>query len=178
MLTFAFPTARRRQRLALAGALFLAVDALLMGVAIAWITRGEHLGLAVALAGAGAVVSILLAWVLSRPPRATLDHGTLRVEAAHRAFLLDRHALQAATIEAIDLTTAGRDTLPVALRRASFWRTDDALGWHRDAAGRPMFCAVTRLGPALRIDAGAEGVLLWTPTDPAAAQRAIAGATD
>ncbi|MFY8122788.1 MAG: hypothetical protein ACOVKB_01025, partial [Silanimonas sp.] len=68
MLTFAFPPARRRRRLALAGALFLAFDALLMGVAIAWITRGEQIGLAVALAGAGAGVSCLLAWVLSRPP--------------------------------------------------------------------------------------------------------------
>lgn len=72
MLTFAFPAARRRRRLALAGALFLAFDALLMGVAIAWITRGQHLGLAMALAGAGVLVSLWLAWALSRPPIATL----------------------------------------------------------------------------------------------------------
>ncbi len=103
MLTFAFPPARRRRRLALAGALFLAFDALLMGVAIAWITRGEQIGLAVALAGAGAGVSCLLAWVLSRPPLATLIDGTLRIEAAHRTFVLDRDALRAARIDELDL---------------------------------------------------------------------------
>ena len=177
MLTFAFPPARRRRRLAVAGALFLAFDAVLMGVAIAWITRGEHLGLAVALSGAGAGVSCLLAWVLARPPRAVLDDGgTLRIEAAHRAFVLDREALRGSTVREVDLTTEPRGTLPGSLQRAAWWRTDDAMGWQRGSDGRAVFCAVTRLGPALRIDAGEAGVLLWTPDDMAAARRAIAAA--
>jgi len=176
MLTFAFPTARRRRRLALAGALFLAFDALLMGVAIAWITRGEQIGLAVALACTGAAVSCLLAWVLSRPPLATLIDGTLRVEATHRTFVLDRDALRAARIVELDLAALPASALPKPLASTSRWRTGDALGWQADDEGRAQFCAVTRLGPALRIDAGEAGVLLWTPTDPAAACRAIADA--
>jgi hypothetical protein len=51
------------------------------------------------------------------------------------------------------------------------------MGWQSDGNGRPVFCAITRLGPALRIDAGEAGVLLWTPTEPDAARRAIADAT-
>jgi len=176
MLTFAFPPARRRRRLALAGALFLAFDALLMGVAIAWITQGEHVGLAVALAGAGAGVSCLLAWVLSRPPQAALIDGTLRVEAAHRAFVLDRDALRAATVREIDLATLPREALPKPLQRKSRWSTGDAMGWLSDGNGRPVFCAVTRLGPALRIDAGEAGGLLWTPAELDATRRAIADA--
>lgn len=177
MLTFAFPPARRRRRLALAGALFLAFDALLMGVAIAWITRGEQIGLAVALAGAGAGVSCLLAWVLSRPPLATLIDGTLRIEAAHRTFVLDRDALRAARIDELDLAALPREALPKPLQGTSRWSTGDAMGWQSDGNGRPVFCAITRLGPALRIDAGEAGVLLWTPTEPYAARRAIADAT-
>lgn len=173
MLTFAFPPARRRRRLALAGALFLAFDALLMGVAIAWITRGEQIGLAVALAGAGAGVSCLLAWVLSRPPLATLIDGTLRVEAAHRAFVLDRDALRAARIVELDLATLPREALPKPLQGTSRWSTGDALGWQVTGDGRPVFCAITRVGPALRIDAGETGVLLWTPDHPGTVRRAI-----
>lgn len=173
MLTFAFPPAPRRRRLALAGALFLAFDAVLMGVAIAWITQGEHLGLAIALAGAGAGVSCLLAWVLSRPPQATLIDGTLRVDAAHRAFVLDRDALRAAQIIELDLAALPREALPTPLQRTSRWSTGDAMGWQSDGNGRPVFCAATRLGPALRIDAGEAGVLLWTPENPGAARRAI-----
>lgn len=177
MLTFAFPPARRRRRLALAGALFLAFDAVLMGVAVAWITQGEHLGLAVALAGAGAGVSCLLAWVLARPPRAVLeDGGTLRIEAAHRAFVLDRDALRGAIVREIDLATLPRSALPGSLQRMSRWRTDDAMGWQRGSDGRPVFCAITRIGPALQVDAGESGVLLWTPDDAASARRAIADA--
>ncbi len=176
MHTIALPQAPRRRRLALGGALFLAIDALLMGVAIAWITRGEHLGLAVALAGAGVVVSLLLAQALSRPPRATLVAGSLRVEAAHRAFVLDRAALRRARIQEIDLATLPASALPKPLVSTSRWRTGDALGWQVDGEGRALFCAVTRLGPALRIDADEAGTLLWTPTDPAATQRAIANA--
>lgn len=173
MLTFAFPPARRRRRLALGGALFLAFDALLMGVAIAWITRGEHLGLAAALAGAGAGVSLLLAWALSRPPRAALTDGGLRVDAAHRTFALDRDALRTARIAALDLAALPRDALPKPLRSTSRWRTGDALGWQVDGEGRPVFCAITAIGPALRIDAGEAGTLLWTPDDPDAVKRAI-----
>jgi hypothetical protein len=160
----------------LAGALFLAFDALLMGVAIAWITRGEQIGLAVALAAAGAGVSCLLAWVLSRPPQATLAGGTLRIEAAHRAFVLDRDALRAARIVELDLAALPREALPKPLQRTSRWTTGDALGWQVTGYGRAVFCAITRLGPALRIDAGEAGVLLWTPAEPDAARRAIADA--
>jgi hypothetical protein len=160
----------------LAGALFLAFDALLMGVAIAWITRGEQISLAVALAGAGAGVSCLLAWVLSRPPQAALIDGRLRVEAAHRAFVLDRDALRAATVREIDLATLPREALPKPLQGTSRWSTGDAMGWQSDGNSRPVFCAVTHLGPALRIDAGEAGVLLWTPAEPDAARRAIADA--
>jgi hypothetical protein len=173
MLTFAFPPATRRRRLALGGALFLAFDALLMGVAIAWITRGEHLGLAAALAAAGAGVSLLLAWVLVRPPRATLAEGMLRVEAAHRAFVLDRDALRRARIVDVDLAALPRTALPRPLQRMSRWRTDDAMGWHSEGDGEPVFCAITRIGPALRIEAGDAGTLLWTPEDPGAAKAAI-----
>lgn len=176
MLTFAFPSARRRQRLALAGALFLAFDALLMGVAIVWITRGEHLGLAVALAGAGVAVSLLLAWALSRPPRATLSAGTLRIDAAHRTFVLERAALRQARIDEADLAALPAKALPKPLASTSRWRTGDALGWQVTGDGRAVFCAITHLGPALRIDAGDAGVLLWTPDDTAAARRAIADA--
>jgi hypothetical protein len=157
----------------LGGALFLAFDALLMGVAIAWITRGEHLGLAVALAAVGAGVSLLLAWVLVRPPRATLADGTLRIDAAHRTLVLDHSALRGARISETDLAALPRDALPKPLASTSRWRTGDALGWQTDGDGRPVFCAITRLGPALRIEAGEAGTLLWTPEDPAAARRAI-----
>jgi len=173
MLTFAFPPARRRRRLALAGALFLAFDALLMGVAIAWITRGEQIGLAVALAGAGAGVSCLLAWVLSRPPLATLIDGTLRIDAAHRTFVLDRDALRAARIDELDLAALPREALPKPLQGTSRWSTGDAMGWQSDGNGRPVFCAITRLGPALRIEAGEAGTLLWTPDHPGTVRRAI-----
>lgn len=173
MLTFAFPPATRRRRLALGGALFLAFDALLMGVAIAVITRGEQLGLAVALAAAGAGVSLLLAWVLARPPRATLADGTLRVEAAHRVFVLDREALRRARIVEVDLGALPKSALPKPLQRTSRWRTDDAMGWQSDGDGTPVFCAITRVGPALRIEAGESGTLLWTPEDPGAARQAI-----
>ncbi|WP_461057341.1 hypothetical protein [Silanimonas algicola] len=176
MHTIALPPAPRRRRLALGGALFLAADALLMGVAIGWITRGEHLGLAAALAAAGVVVSLLLARALSRPPRATLSAEALRVEAAHRTFVLDHAALRGARIEEIDLATLPASALPKPLVSTSPWRTGDALGWQADGRGQALFCAVTRLGPALRIDAGDAGVLLWTPSDPAAARQAIADA--
>ena len=144
-----------------------------MGVAIAWITRGEQIGLAVALAGAGAGVSCLLAWVLSRPPQAALINGTLRVEAAHRAFVLDRDALRAARIVELDLAALPREALPKPLHGASRWSTGDALGWQVTGDGRPVFCAITRVGPALRIDAGETGVLLWTPDHPGTVRRAI-----
>jgi hypothetical protein len=173
MLTFAFPPATRRRRFALGGALFLAFDALLMGVAIAVITRGEQWGLAVALAAAGAGVSLLLAWVLVRPPRATLADGTLRIEAAHRSFILDRDALRSARIVEVDLRTLPKDALPKPLQRTSRWRTDDAMGWQSDGDGNPVFCAITRVGPALRIEAGEAGTLLWTPEDPGAVARML-----
>jgi hypothetical protein len=176
MLTFAFPTARRRRRLALGGALFLAFDALLMGVAIAWITRGEQLSLAIALAAPGAGVSLLLAWVLVRPPRATLVDGTLSIEAAHRRFVLDQGALRAAHVLDIDLAALPRIALPKPLQSNSRWRTDDAMGWQSDVDGSPVFCAITTIGPALRIEAGDAGTLLWTPENVAAARRTIADA--
>ena len=172
MLTIAFPPARRRRRLAVGGALFLAFDAVLMGVAIAWITRGEHLGLAIALAGAGAGVSLLLAWVLVRPPRATLVDGTLRIEAAHRTFMLDREALRSARIVDVDLSSLPKSALPKPLQSTSRWRTDDAMGWQTDGDGKPVFCAITRIGPALRIES-ADGTLLWTPESPAAVARML-----
>lgn len=178
MHTFAFPPARRRRRLALGGALFLAFDALLMGVAIAWITRGEHLGLAAALAGVGAAVSLLLAWVLARPPRAMLADGTLRVEAAHRAFALDRSALRAARIVELDLAALTGAALPAPLRSTSRWRTGDATGWQTDGDGQAVFCAITQIGPALRIDAGDAGRLLWTPEEPAAVARMLRDLAD
>jgi hypothetical protein len=96
MRTFAFPPAIRRRRLALGGALFLAFDALLMGVGVAVVTRGEHLGAAAALAALGAGVSTLLAWALVRLPKASLVDGALRVEAAHRQLVVDRDTLRAA----------------------------------------------------------------------------------
>jgi hypothetical protein len=173
MLTFAFPPARRRRRLALGGALFLAFDALLMGVAIAWITRGEHLGLAVALAGAGAAVSLWLAWALVRPPRAFLLDGTLRVEAAHRRWVLDREALRGARMLEVDLAALPKSALPKPLQSTSRWRTGDAMGWQSDGDGAPVFCAITRMGPALRIEAGDAGTLLWTPEEPAAVARQL-----
>lgn len=178
MLTFAFPPARRRRRLALGGALFLAFDALLMGVAIAWITRGEHLGLAAALAGVGAGVSLLLAWALVRPPRAALADGELRVEAAHRTFVLDRAALRTARIVELDLASAPLEALPMPLRSTSRWATGDAMGWQVDGHGQPLFCAVTHLGPALRIVTEEAGTLLWTPEDPPAARQALAAGRD
>lgn len=173
MPTFAFPPATRRRRLALGGALFLSFDAALIGVAIVWITRGEHLGLALALAGVGAAVSLLLAWVLARPPRATLIDGMLRVEAAHRIFALDRAALRDARIVNVDLAALPTRQWPKPLQRTSRWRTGDAMGWQTDGDGRPVFCAITRIGPALRIEAGEAGTLLWTPEDPVAVKRAL-----
>jgi len=173
MLTFAFPPAQRRRRLALGGSLFLAFDALLIGVAIAWITRGEHLGLAFALAAVGIAVSLLLAWALVRPPRASLVDGALHVEAAHRRFVLDREALRSARVIEVDLAALPGAALPRPLRSSSRWRTADALGWQIDGEGHSVFCAITRIGPALRIEAGEAGTLLWTPEDPAAVARML-----
>ncbi|HAI59305.1 MAG TPA: hypothetical protein DCM32_05445 [Xanthomonadaceae bacterium] len=173
MLTFAFPPARRRRRLALGGALFLAFDALLIGLVIAWITQGEHLGLAAAFVAVGVVVSFLLASALARPPSARLVDGMLRVDAAHRAFVLDRAALRSARIADVDLAAMPNRDRPKPLQSTSRWRTGDAMGWQADGDGRPVFCAITRIGPALRIDAGEAGTLLWTPEDPAAVKRTI-----
>ena len=177
MLTFAFPPAQRRRRLALGGALFLAFDALLMGVAIAVITRGEHISLAVALAALGAGVSLLLAWALVRPPKAALVDGALRIEAAYRTFVLDREALRKARIVELDLAAAPTESLPKPLLKRGWWATGDALGWQVDGRGEPVFCAVTRIGPALRIESEG-GVLLWTPEEPAAAVRALRDSAD
>ena len=173
MLTIAFPAAPRRQRLALGGALFLSLDALLMGVAVLVMTRGEHWGLAIALGGAGVAVSLLLAWALVRPPRASLADGTLRVEAAHRTFVLDHATLRRARLREIDLAALPRARLPKPLQSDSRWRTGDALGWQTDGDGRPVFCAITHIGPALHLDADEAGTLLWTPADPATVRRAI-----
>ena len=172
MLTFAFPPAQRRRRLALGGALFLAFDALLMGVAIAVITRGEHLGLAVALAALGTGVSLLLAWALVRPPKATLVDGALHIEAAHRSLVLDRDELRNARIVELDLAAAPVESLPRPLLKRGWWATGDAMGWQVDGRGEPLFCAITRVGPALRISSEA-GVLLWTPDEPDAVVRAL-----
>ena len=172
MLTFAFPPALRRRRLALGGALFLAFDALMMGVGVAVVTRGEHLGAAAALAALGAGVSMLLAWALVRPPKATLVNGALRIEAAHRHFVLDRKALCDASIVELDLSSAPDHTLPKPLLKRAWWSTGDAMGWQIDGRGEPVFCAITRIGPALRIESGS-GALLWTPSDPAAVLRAL-----
>lgn len=172
MLTFAFPPALRRRRLALGGALFLAFDALMMGVGVAVITRGEHLGAAAALAALGAGVSMLLAWALVRPPKATLVKGALRIEAAHRHFVLDREALREASIVELDLASAPEENLPKALLKRTWWSPGDALGWQIDGRGEPVFCAVTRIGPALRIESG-NSALLWTPNDPEAVARAL-----
>ena len=173
MLTFAHPPALRRRRLAIGGALFLAFDALVMGVAVAVITRGEHLGLAAALAALGAGVSLLLAWALVRPPKASFVDGVLRIEAAHRGFVLDRDALRGARIVDVELANAPHDSLPKPLLKRGWWATGDAMGWQVDGRGRPLFCAVTRLGPALRIEAGEAGTLLWTPAEPAAVAKAL-----
>ena len=51
--------------------------------------------------------------------------------------------------------------------------TEDAMCWQADGDGRPAFCAVTRLGPARRIEASEAGTLLWTPEDPAAVARLL-----
>ncbi len=176
MLIFEFPLAQRRRRLALGGAIFLAFDALLMGVVIAWITQGRHLGLAFAFAAVGVFVSLLLAWALVRPPRATFVGGELRVEAAHRVFTLDSAALRNASISEVDLSTLAVDALPRPLQSSSRWATRDAMGWQHDGSGAAIFCAITRIGPALRIDAGESGSLLWTPQDTAAVKRAITAA--
>lgn len=172
MLTFAFPPALRRRRLALGGALFLAFDALMMGVGVAVITRGEHLGAAAALAALGVGVSMLLAWALVRPPKATLVNGALRIEAAHRHFVLDRKALCDASIVELDLSSVPDETLPKPLLKRAWWSPGDAMGWQIDGRGEPVFCAITRIGLALRIESG-NGALLWTPSDPAAAVRAL-----
>jgi hypothetical protein len=172
MLTFAFPPALRRRRLALGGALFLAFDALMMGVGVAVVTRGEHLGAAAALAALGAGVSMLLAWALVRPPKARLVGGALRIEAAHRHFVLDREALREASIVELDLATVPEENLPKPLLKRTWWSPGDAMGWQIDGRGEPVFCAVTQLGPALRIESGI-GALLWTPNDPAAVARAL-----
>lgn len=172
MQTFAFPPALRRRRLALGGALFLAFDALMMGVGVAVVTRGEHLGAAAALAALGAGVSMLLAWALVRPPKAALVEGALRIEAAHRHFVLGREALGGARIIELDLSSVPDDTLPKPLLKRAWWSPGDAMGWQIDGRGEPVFCAITRIGPALRIESGT-GALLWTPSDPAAVVRAL-----
>jgi hypothetical protein len=172
MLTFAFPPALRRRRLALGGGLFLAFDALMMGVGVAVITRGEHLVAAAALAALGAGVSMLLAWALVRPPKAALVNGVLRIEAAHRHVMLDRKALGDARIVELDLSSVPDDTLPKPLLKRTWWSPGDAMGWQIDGRGQGVFCAVTRIGPALRIESGI-GALLWTPNDPAAVARAL-----
>lgn len=172
MQTFAFPPALRRRRLALGGALFLAFDALMMGVGVVVITRGEHLGAAAALAALGAGVSMLLAWALVRPPKAALVEGALRIEAAHRHFVLGREALGGARIIELDLSSVPEDTLPKPLLKRAWWSPGDAMGWQIDGCGEPVFCAITRIGPALRIESGI-GALLWTPNDPAAVAQAL-----
>jgi hypothetical protein len=114
----------------------------------------------------GAGVSMLLAWALVRPPKAALVDGTLRIEAAHRRFVLDRKALGDARIVELDLSSVPDDTLPKPLLKRAWWSPGDAMGWQIDGRGEPLFCAVTRIGPALRIESGT-GALLWTPSDPA-----------
>lgn len=152
--------------------MFLAFDALMMGVGVAVITRGEHLGAAAALAALGAGVSMLLAWALVRPPKAALVEGALRIEAAHRHFVLGREALCDASIVELDLSSVPDDTLPKPLLKRMWWSPGDAIGWQIDGRGQPVFCAVTRIGPALRIESGV-GALLWTPNDSAAVAQAL-----
>ena len=60
--------------------------------------------------------------------KAALGGGTLRIEAAHRQFVLDRHALREARIVEFDLSSALEDALPRPLLKRAWWSTGDAMG--------------------------------------------------
>ncbi|MFN9967203.1 MAG: hypothetical protein ACK52N_10165, partial [Lysobacteraceae bacterium] len=72
MQTFAFPLSPRRRRLAWGGALFLALDAIVMGAALWWITGGRHPALALGHARAGVAGSAPVALAQDRRPPASL----------------------------------------------------------------------------------------------------------
>lgn len=173
MNTFAFALSARRRRLAWGGALFLAFDAVLMGVAIATVTGGRHLGLAAALAGAGVLASTALALVLARPPRAALQQGVLRIEAGFQRTAI---AIAGAQVSTVDLRHWSSDTQPVGITAPRWWQAGDAFGWQRGRDGRPWFAAIRGRGIALCID-GADGErAVIEPADPLAVCEALRAA--
>jgi hypothetical protein len=173
MKTFAFSLAARRRRLAWGGALFLAFDAVLMGVAILTVTGGRELGLAVALAGAGVLASTALALVLARPPRAALQHGVLLIEAGFQRVSITAAGAQVSTV---DLRHWPSDDLPTGITAPRWWQAGDAFGWQRNRDGRPWFAAIRGRGIALCID-GADGErAVIEPADPIALCEALRAA--
>lgn len=172
MQTFAFPLSPRRRRLAWGGALFLALDAIVMGAALWWIKGGRHPALALGLAGAGVAVSALLALALDRRPRATLANGILRVEAGYQRVSV---AIEGARLAEIDLARPGAPALPRSLVDERWWQPGDALGWQRDGGGR-WFAVLPGRGPAIEVVA-ADGERLWLmPEDPGAFRAALLAA--
>lgn len=173
MNTFAFSLSARRRRLAWGGALFLAFDAVLMGVAILTVTGGRQFGLAVALAGAGVLASTALALVLARPPRAALQHGTLLIEAGFQRVSI---AAAGAQVSTVDLRHWHSDDLPSGVTAPRWWQAGDAFGWQRSSDGRPWFAAIRGRGVAICID-GANGErAVIEPTDPLAVCEALRAA--
>lgn len=170
MNTFAFSLSARRRRLAWGGALFLAFDAVLMGVAIWTVTGGRELGLAAALAGAGVLASTALAMVLARPPRAVLQQGVLLIEAGFQRVSI---AAAGAHVATVDLRHWSSDDLPSAVTAPRWWQAGDAFGWQRSRDGRPWFAAIRGRGVALCID-GADGErAVIEPADPIAMCEAL-----
>lgn len=165
MSHFIFPSAPRRRRLAWSGALFLAFDAALIGLAIAWITEGRHLGLAIALTGVAVLISALLAAVLARPARARIVDGLLQVEAGFQRLALP---LADARLRQVDLRDWPDAAVPQAMRAPRWWQGGDAMGWQRDPEGQRWFAALPGRGPALQIDSVDGERLLLAPPDPEA----------
>ncbi|MBS3959556.1 MAG: hypothetical protein KGZ52_09170 [Xanthomonadaceae bacterium] len=150
MSPLAIAPSPRRRRLAWSGALFLAFDALLIGVVIVWITGGRHLGLAAAFVAVGVLVSGLLAAVVARPPKARIAEGRLHVEADFQRLSLP---LAGARMRRIDLRDWPAAELPAAMRAPRWWQGGDAMGWQRDRDGRRWFAALPGRIAALEIEA-------------------------
>lgn len=165
MQAFAIAPSPRRRRLAWSGALFLAFDALLIGVVIAWITGGQHLGLAAAFVGIGVLVSGLLAAVVARPPTVRLGNGVLQVEAGFQRLNM---TLADARLRRIDLRDWPEAELPASMHAPRWWQTGDAQGWQRDRDGQPWFAVLPGRVPAVRIESSDGERLLLAPTDPEA----------
>jgi len=163
MHAFAILPSLRRRRLAWSGALFLAFDALLIGVGIVWITDGQHLGLAAAFVGVGVLVSGLLAAVVARPPTARLDQGVLRVEAGFQQLSL---VLAGARLCRVDLRDWPEAELPASMHAPRWWQGGDAMGWQRDRFGHRWFAALPGRVPAVQIESSDGERLLLAATDP------------